>query len=185
MGMNWKTLESKYVYHDRWLKARADKCELPDGRIMEPYYVIEVPNWTNMVIITKEERIVLVRQFRQALGTTTLELPGGILEKGELPKASAIREMQEETGYVSEDVEFIMQISPNPALNNNTAYFFLARNAEKLTHTSFDAFEDIKIETYSKEELRQLLSDGKMQHGVQIGAIYQAMIKLNWLNWEV
>lgn len=185
MDMNWKILESKYVYHDRWLKARADKCELPDGRIMEPYYVIEVPNWTNMVIITKDEQIVLVRQYRHALGTTTLELPGGILEKGELPKASAIREMQEETGYVSEEVELIMQVSPNPALNNNTAYFFLARNAEKLTHTSFDAFEDITIETYNKEELMQLLSDGKLQHGVQLGAIYQAMIKLNWLHWAI
>ena len=108
--MNWKLIESKYVYRDRWLRARADKCELPDGRIMEPYYVIEVPDWTNMVIITKEQRIVLVRQYRHALGTTTLELPGGILEQGESPKESAIREMHEETGYISDEVEFLMKI---------------------------------------------------------------------------
>ncbi len=182
--MNWKLLESKYVYRDRWLRARADKCELPDGRIMEPYYVIEVPDWTNMVIITKEKRIVLVRQYRHALGTTTLELPGGILEQGESPKESAIREMHEETGYVSDEVEFLMKISPNPALNNNTAYFFLAINAEKLTDTKFDPFEDIVIETFSKDELKQLLEEGKLQHGVQQGAIYQAMIKLKWLSWE-
>jgi 8-oxo-dGTP pyrophosphatase MutT (NUDIX family) len=148
---------------------------------MEPYYVIEVPDWTNMVIITKDEKIVLVKQYRHALGTTTLELPGGMLEKDELPMTSAIREMQEETGYVSEEVEFLMQISPNPALNNNIAYFFLARNAEKLTSTNFDPFEDIIIETYSKEELKQLLSEGKLQHGVQLGAIYQAMLQLKWL----
>lgn len=181
--MNWKLLESKNVYREKWLQIRNDKCELPDGRIMDPYFVIEVHSWTNMVIITKEERIVLVKQYRHALGTTTLELPGGILEKGESPKASAIREMQEETGYVSEEVEFIMQISPNPALMNNTAYFFLARNAEKLTHTSFDPYEDIVIETFSKEELKQLLVDGKLQHGVQQGAIYQAMLRLNWMSW--
>jgi 8-oxo-dGTP pyrophosphatase MutT (NUDIX family) len=181
--MNWKMLESKYVYRDRWLQVRADKCELPDGRILEPYYVIEVPDWTNMVVITKDERIVLVKQYRHALGTTTLELPGGILEKGELPMASAIREMQEETGYVSGDVEFLMQISPNPALNNNTAYFFLARNAEKLSNTNFDPYEEIIIETYSKEELKLLLNEGKLQHGVQQGAIYQAMLKLEWLSW--
>lgn len=181
--MNWKLLESKYVYRDRWLKARADKCELPDGRIMEPYYVIEVPDWTNMVIITKEEKIVLVKQYRHALGTTTLELPGGILEEGELPMDSAIREMQEETGYISHEVEFLMKISPNPALNNNTAYFYLATNAEKLTNTNFDPFEDIIIETYSKDELKVLLEEGKMQHGVQQGAIYQAMIHLKWISW--
>lgn len=181
--MNWKLLDSKNVYREKWLQIRNDKCELPDGRIIDPYFVIEVPSWTNMVVITKEERIVLVRQYRQALGTTTLELPGGILEIGEAPKSSAIREMQEETGYVSEEVEFIMQISPNPALMNNTAYFFLAKNAEKLTHTSFDPYEDIVIETYSKEELKQLLMNGKLQHGVQQGAIYQAMLRLNWMKW--
>lgn len=181
--MNWKLLDSKNVYRDRWLQIKNDRCELPDGRIIEPYFVIEVPSWTNMVIITKDERIVLVKQYRHALGITTLELPGGILEKGESPKASAIREMQEETGYVSEEVEFLMEISPNPALMNNTAYFFLAKNAEKLTHTSFDPYEDIAIETYSKDELKQLLKDGKLQHGVQHGAIYQAMLRLNWISW--
>jgi 8-oxo-dGTP pyrophosphatase MutT (NUDIX family) len=180
--MNWKLLESQYMYRDRWLQVRADKCELPDGRIKEPYYVIEVPDWTNMVIITKNERIVLVKQYRHALGTTTLELPGGILENGELPKASAIREMQEETGYVSDEVTFLMKISPNPALNNNSAYFFMAKNAENLTNTNFDPFEDITIETFSKDELKQLLIEGKLQHGVQLGAIYQAMIQLKWLN---
>lgn len=181
--MNWKLLESKYVYHDRWLKARADKCELPDGRIMEPYYIIEVPDWTNMVIITKDDKIVLVRQYRHALGKTTLELPGGILEAGELPIESAKREMKEETGYVSEEVSFLMQISPNPALNNNTAYFFLATNAEKQVATNFDPFEDIVIETFTKEELKQLLIAGELEHGVQQGAIYQAMLKLNWMHW--
>jgi 8-oxo-dGTP pyrophosphatase MutT (NUDIX family) len=181
--MNWKLLESKHVYRDRWLQVRADKCELPDGRIMEPYYVIEVPDWTNMVIITKDDRIVLVKQYRHAYGSYTLELPGGILEKDELPMDSAKREMQEETGFVSNEVEFLMKISPNPALNNNTAYFFLARNAEKLTNTNFDPFEDIVIETYSKEELKQLLLEGKLQHGVQQGAIYQAMLKLKWLHF--
>jgi 8-oxo-dGTP pyrophosphatase MutT (NUDIX family) len=150
---------------------------------MEPYYVIEVPDWTNMVIITKDERIVLVKQYRHAFGSTTLELPGGMLEDGESPMTSAIREMQEETGYVSEEVEFLMKISPNPALHNNTAYFFLAKNAEILASTNFDPYEDIIIETFSKEELKQLLKDGKLQHGVQLGAIYQAMLKLKWLNW--
>jgi 8-oxo-dGTP pyrophosphatase MutT (NUDIX family) len=156
---------------------------MPDGRIMTPYYVLEMPSWTNMVIITKEEKIVLVRQYRHAKGSTTLELPGGVLEVGESPQDSAIREMQEETGYVSTEIEFLYQVSPNPALHNNTAYFFLARNAEPLAITNYDAFEDIVIETYTQAELKQLLVEGKLQHGVQIGAIYQAMIRLNWMSW--
>lgn len=181
--MDWKILNSDYILREGWLKVRSDKCLLPDGRIMEPYYVVEIPSWTNMVVITKDEKIVLVRQYRHAKGTATLELPGGILEKGELPEASAIREMQEETGYVSNEVEFLFQVSSNPALNDNTAYFFLARNAEKLADTHFDPYEDISIETYSKEELKQLLLEGGLQHGVQLGAIYQAMLRINWLSW--
>lgn len=181
--MDWKVLESNYVFKDRWFQARADKCMMPDGRIMTPYYVLEMPSWTNMVIITKEEKIVLVRQYRHGKGSTTLELPGGVLEIGESPQDAAIREMQEETGYVSSEIEFLYQVSPNPALHNNTAYFFLARNAELLAITNYDAFEDIVIETYTQAELKQLLVEGKLQHGVQLGAIYQAMIRLNWMSW--
>lgn len=180
--MDWKILDSKYVYHDQWLKARADKCLLPDGRVMEPYYIIELPDWTNMIIITKDEKMVLVRQYRHAKGTATLELPGGILEEGEEPMASAIREMREETGYVSTEVEFLFKISPNPAINNNTAYFFLATNAEKLAETSFDPYEDLIVETYGKAELIKLLEDNALQHGVQLGAIYKAMIRLGWMH---
>lgn len=181
--MKWNVLESKDIFSENWLKLRKDKCMLPDGRIMDPYYVIEVPSWTNMVIITKDEKIVLVKQYRHASGEITLELPGGLLEKGETPKVSAIREMQEETGYVSNEIEFLSQVLSNPALHNNTAYFFLARNAEKMVATHFDPFEDLQLETYTKEELKQLLNEGKIQHGVQVGAIYQAMLRLNWMSW--
>lgn len=178
---DWKILDSYYLFQDRWFKARADKCLLPDGKILEPYYIIELPNWTNMIIITKDEKMVLVRQYRHAKGSVTLELPGGILEDGEEPMASAIREMREETGYVSTEVEFLFKISPNPAINDNTAYFFLATNAEKLAETCFDPYEDLIVETYSKTELLKLLEDNALQHGVQIGAIYKALIRLGWI----
>ena len=181
--LRWKMLSSEYVYTDRWFKARADSCEFPDGRIIKPYYVVELPDWCNTVIVTPEERIILVRQYRYPADKTTYELPGGVIEKGEEPIDAAKREMEEETGYVSDDVTFLMELSPNPAINNNTAYFFLARNAVLTGKTGFDPFEDMDTVSFSKEEIREMINENKIQHGVQIGPLYAAMVKLGWLSF--
>jgi len=182
-NLRWKKLSSKYVYSDRWFKARADSCEFPDGRTIEPYYVVELPDWCNTIVVTKEERIILVRQYRYPVDQVTFELPGGIIEKNEEPLAAAKREMEEETGYTSNDIEFLLQLAPNPAINNNTAYFFLAKNAEPTGTKNFDALEDIDVLSFSKEEIWTLLRENKMQHGVQIGPLYAALVKLGWLQF--
>jgi 8-oxo-dGTP pyrophosphatase MutT (NUDIX family) len=179
--LRWKKLASEKVYSDRWFQARADKCEFPDGRIIEPYYVVELPNWANIFVVTSDEKIVLVRQYRYPVDQVTYELPGGVIDRGEDPKAAAIREMKEETGYHSDEVEFVCQLSPNPAINNNTAYFFLAKNAISGEKKSVDAFEDIDICLFTKEEFLQLLRENKMQHGVQLGPVYEALLRLNWM----
>jgi ADP-ribose pyrophosphatase len=181
--LRWKVLSSKYVFSDRWFKARADSCVFPDGRIIEPYYVVELPDWCNTIVVTKEERIILVRQYRYPVDQTTFELPGGVIEKNEKPMEAAKREMEEETGYTSDDIEFLLQVAPNPAINNNTAYFFLARNAVPTASDNFDAFEDIDVVSFSKEEIWQLLQDNKIQHGVQVGPLYAALVKLGWLQF--
>lgn len=179
--LKWKKKSSKYVYQDRWFQARADSCALPDGRIIEPYYIVELPNWANVVVVTPDQRMVLVRQYRYPVDQVTFELPGGVIEKHETPEAAALREVEEETGYTTNQIEFLMQVAPNPAINNNTAYFFLATNAVQNGQTNFDAFEDIEVVNFSKQEMLQLLRENKIQHGVQVGAIYEAMLRLGWL----
>ena len=181
---SWKQLASTVVYQDQWFHARADKCELPDGRILEPYYIVEVPNWCNTVMVTNDEKIILVKQYRYPINKTTLELPGGIIEKNEIPLQAALREMEEETGYTSNEIEFLFKVAPNPALQNNTAYFYLAKNAVKTTTQSLDQFEEIEIELFDKEQIKKLLAENKMQHGVQIGAVYEALTRLGWLEWK-
>lgn len=181
--LRWKMLSSEYVFRDRWFQARADSCEFPDGRIIEPYYVVELPDWANIIVVTKEERIILVRQYRYPVDQITFELPGGVIEKNEDPLAAAKREMEEETGYTSTDIEFLLKLAPNPAINNNTAYFYLARNATPTVTVNLDALEDIDVVSFSKEEIIQLLRENKMQHGVQIGPLYEALVKLGWLQF--
>lgn len=172
------------MYEQKWFHVRADSCLLPDGRTMEPYFVVEVPNWCNMVAVTEDEKMILVRQYRYPVDATTYELPGGVIEEGEAPEKAALREMEEETGYTSNDVEYLFEVRPNPAINNNTAYFYLARNAVKTTSLNLDPYEDLDVLLFTKEEMRTLLAENKLQHGVQLGAVYEAMLRLGWLKYE-
>jgi 8-oxo-dGTP pyrophosphatase MutT (NUDIX family) len=103
----WKLHSSKYVFKDKWFIARADYCEMPDGTIIEPYYVLEFPNWCIVVLITENEEVVMVKQYRHAIQTTTIELPGGVIDVNENPEAAAIREVLEETGYVINNLKLL------------------------------------------------------------------------------
>ena len=181
--LSWKIISSNYVYEKKWLHVKTDTCQLPDGRIIEPYFVIEAPDFCNTIVVTQEEKIILVRQYRHPIQSVTYELPGGVIEVGEDPAVAALREMEEETGYVSTEIEYLFKAATNPALNTSTAYFYLVKNAQQITKRRLDDLEDIDVVSFSKEEFIQLLADNKLQHGVQLGAIYEAMIRLNWLRY--
>ncbi len=180
----WKKIASKKVFEDRWFKARADACQFPDGRIIDPYYVVELPNWANAVVVTPNNEIVLVKQYRYPVDAVTLELPGGVINEGEDPMIAALRETQEETGYSSDQIQLICKTAPNPAINDNTAYFYLIENAVPTAQTNPDFFEDIEVVLYSKNDFIQLLQQNKIMHGVQLGPIYEALLKLGWLQYS-
>ena len=97
--LTWKTLASTYVHKGPWATLRHDVCEMPDGRIKDPYFVLEYPNWSNAVALTHDGKIVLVRQYRHAAEIVSLELLGGVIEHGEDPAEGIKRELLEETGY--------------------------------------------------------------------------------------
>jgi len=178
--LSWKVLKSEYVFKDRWFIARADSCKLPDGRIIEPYYVLEFPNWCNVVLVTEDEKIVFVRQYRHAIQQTTLELPGGVIDSNENPETAAIREVQEETGYQITEIQLLYKTAPNPATNTNFAYFYLAKASSKITTQQFDEFEDIEVVCFTKAEVLNMIHNSQLSHGVQIGAIYAAFEQLGW-----
>ena len=79
-SFDWTVLESRYVFKDKWISVRADKCRMPGGRIVEPYYVLEYPDWVHVVALTKNREVVLVRQYRHGIQKTVLEVPSGCIE---------------------------------------------------------------------------------------------------------
>lgn len=181
MVKSWEVLSSDIVYEKKWLQVKEERCKLPDGRILYPYIIVNVPSFCNVFIVTEQEEIVLVKQYRHAAGIISLEIPGGMIDDGEDPITAVIREMREETGYSSEEISLLFTINPNPPLENNRAWFYLVKNAKKTLPTSLDAFEDIELVLMPKTEFIQKLLNHEFTHGTQIGAMYAAAIHLGWL----
>src|SRR5690606_25389336 len=147
----WKTLSSKYLVKKPWATLRVDECELPDGRIANEYYVLEYPNWVNVVAITEDQKIIMVRQYRNAADLISIEIPGGVIDGDEKPEEAVKRELLEETGYLFDDVELLSTVYPNPATSNNVTYCYLAKGGKKIQEQSLDEHEDIDVELYSIE----------------------------------
>lgn len=145
MPKPWRVLDSRINYRDKFLTHRMDKCETPDGLIVEPYHVIEVADWVNIVAITPEEKVLMVREYRHGAGEVVFGLPSGTMDPGETdPLATARRELAEETGAEAAYWVGTGQMFPNAATMNNICYSFLATGAEITGATHFDPAEDIE-----------------------------------------
>jgi ADP-ribose pyrophosphatase len=182
--MNWKTLSSKYLFKDAWLTVRADRCEKPDGKIIDPYYVYEFPDWVTAVALTKENKVVLVRQYRHALGETLIEIPGGCVDATDVSMEQAIaRELLEETGYQFGSFELLGKTSANPSTNSNIMYMFLAKGGEKVREQQLDDGEDIEVLLLTIDEVKQLIRENKLMQSMHVTALLYALEKLDELKY--
>lgn len=175
-ALNWKTLSSEYVYKDNWLTARKDKCETPSGKIIEPYYVLEYSDWATALPITADGKVIMVRQFRQALGETCIEIPGGCIDDTDASIEDAIRrELLEETGYAFETVHYLGRTSANPSTNANLMHMFVATGGKKVQEQHLDENEEIEILEYTWEEFTQLVEEKRIVQSMHMTTIFYAM----------
>ena len=158
----WKTLHSEYLIRKPWLTARRDEVQLPDGRVSPEYYVLEYPDWVNVIAITKDGRYVMERQYRHAAGRTCYELPCGVMEAGEQPLEAVRRELKEETGFTGGEWQEVMQLSANPSTMTNTIHCFVATGVEKTCEPQLDATEDLSVHLLSRDEVLAIVREGKM-----------------------
>lgn len=179
--LTWEICSSHYIHKGPWATLRSDKCQMPDGRIVEDYYVLEYPNWVNAVAITEDNKILMVRQYRHAAQIISLEIPGGVIDGDESPEHAIKRELLEETGYRFDDIEQLDIVYPNPSTANNVTYGFLARNGKKVQGQSLDEHEELIVEEYTIEEVKQLLLENKIMQSLHCTALFYALIKLGEL----
>ncbi len=167
----WKVLESEYLIKRPWLTARKDKVMLPDGRVNPEYWVLEYPDWVNVIAITKDGRFVMERQYRHAAGMTCYELPCGVMEEGEMPLEAAKRELLEETGYGNGEWKELMTLSANPSSMTNMAHSFLAVGVEKISEQQLDETEDLTVHLLTRDEVWELLENNQMIQALMVAPL--------------
>ncbi len=171
--MTWETLSSEYLIRRPWLTARKDVVKLPNGVINNEFYVLEYPDWVNIIAITEDDKFILIRQYRQGLGETNFEIVAGVVEQGESFEAAAKRELLEESGYGGGTWTKIMEISGNASTTNNLTHCFLARGVKPLSSQHLDRTEDIEVHLLRRDELFRLLSSGEIRQSLMAAPLWK------------
>jgi len=181
--MKWKVLESTYLHKEPWLTIRKDKCQLPNGNIVPAFYVNEYPDWVNVFGLTKEGKVIMVKQYRHGIGTIETELPGGVVEADETLEEGVKRETLEETGYAFETIEYLGKISANPSTTNNFMHMFLATGGEKTAEQNLDDSEEVEVVLMTIEEVKQLVKENKIMQSLHANCIFYALARLEEMKY--
>jgi ADP-ribose pyrophosphatase len=168
----WKCIRSQPTQSFRVFSIRTDTSISPRTGMEHDFYIIESRDWINVIPLTADHRVVMIRQYRHGSREVTLEIPGGLIDPGDTPEKAAARELLEETGYEAEEYVQIGVVNPNPALFNNRCYTFIARNVQKIRAPMPDQTEDIEVVLMPISDIQELISKGEIDHAMVITAFY-------------
>ena len=162
----WPKLASQLLGDFRIFRLHSQRFVSPRTEREHDFYVLDVPDWVNVVAVTPDQKVVLIEQFRFGTAALTLEIPGGMIDPGEDPVAAARRELLEETGYDAERFTLLGHVEPNPAIQNNRCYTVLAEGARLLGAQDLDEKEDIGVVLRPLSDVPQLLRSGAISHAL-------------------
>jgi ADP-ribose pyrophosphatase len=175
----WQLLQSKMVLDHNWCKVRQDEIQLPNGKIVDDFFVHIKPNIALVLPITSNKEIVFVRQYRHAIADFFLELPaGGFDPTSESAEVAAMRELEEETGYIAPSVTKIATLYDRPSKDTNQTYLFLAENVVKSGKQKFDITEEIEVVLIPQESVIDKIIQGEIS---VVGSVAALFLGLNLL----
>jgi 8-oxo-dGTP pyrophosphatase MutT (NUDIX family) len=165
-------LSSTLLGDFRVFSVRGDRTLSPRSGKPHDFFVLECADWANVVALTPDDDVVLVRQFRAGTRSITLEIPGGSVEKGESPFAAVRRELREETGYAARSWKRIGLVHPNPAIQGNRCSTYLARGCRPVGELIPDEGEDLAVEVVPLRRIPDLIRRGRITHSLVIAAFH-------------
>lgn len=171
----WHKIASKWIVRDQWISLRADTCQIANGHVIEPYYVIEERDWVHVFAQDEHGKVLLVTQFRYAAGVECTELPGGVVDAGEEPLDAARRELLEETGYGAAQWRKIGQVFANPARQTNAVHLYLASGLSVHGEQRLDQTEEIAVTVASVDEIKAMIASGEFSQSLHIASFYMSL----------
>lgn len=174
----WRTEHSEQLADCRVFTVRRDRkvrmsAAASRAGQQHDFFVIDSPDWINVVALTANDELVLIEQYRQGTDSLTLEVPGGLVDPGETALQAAVRELREETGYVAEQWVHLGTTEPNPAIQSNRLDTFLALSAEQAEVPQFDRTEHIKVHLRTLDSAFDLIDSGHIRHALVIVALHR------------
>jgi len=169
----WKILQSEMVLNHPWCKVRQDKIELPNGQVIDDYFVSIKPEIAIILPITSNREIIFVRQYRHAVADFFIELPAGHFDPAkESAETAAIRELQEETGYLAQQVRKVAVFYDKPSKDTNRIHLFLAENVIKVSEQNLDITEEIEVILIPVETVFEKITQGEISVSGTIAALF-------------
>ena len=170
----WTRKKRSVLINDRWLTLYADDCQLPNGQILAPFYVMDEKEWVHVVAIDSRGLFLVTRQYRYAADVVCTELPCGAAEEGESHLNAAKRELKEETGFEAEDWALLGTMYANPARQTNRIHCYLARGLRDGGSQSLDVSEDITFEFKPLSEIKAMIHSGEFGQALHIASLLLA-----------
>ena len=177
----WKILKSKMVLDNYWCQVMQDEIELPNGKIIDDYFVSIKPDVAMILPITSNREIIFVRQYRHAVGEFFLELPAGNFDPTkETAEVAAIRELTEETGYIPQEIIKIATLHDKPSKDTNQIHLFLAENVSKVGEQNLDITEEIEVVFIPVESVLDKIIQGEISVAGTVAALFLGLKYLTY-----
>lgn len=169
----WRRIDSRRLHRSRIFdldEVRFCPPEARDDGEARAFWVIDVPDWINVIALAADRQVLMVRQYRFGIEDFTLEIPGGMCDPGESPLAAARRELLEETGYEAERWSSLGWVHPNPPIQNNRCHTFLAHDARRAADPCPDPDERLEQRRVPLDDVPRLIAEGRITHALVLAA---------------